>query len=230
MPRIQLETFGIHEDADGVRHLFQDLCPDGFNYVGLKGSAGLTTRKFKEPCPHAIIPSLGLRTLPTKHWQTFLRLANDPLIKAMIPTPEDSDPVYLNTEGMDGQSINYISCLERMSTPMTRSIHPLWAMSLVQVKKLLSLSNIHPLVLTGATEDDGTKVSKLMELAALSHRKLVITGTRQLILDPKVNRISSGLTRMCELGVFISLPFEHIGGEIIKRYCRRVSLLVEIKD
>lgn len=219
-----LPHFGIHQDVDGFRHLFQDLCPEGFNYVGLKGQSGMSVRKLTERCPHAIVPSLGLRNLPSRHWERFLTLIDDPLVQAMLPIPEDNGAVFLEQTGEGSMLMNALSCLERMSTPMYRSILPFWATNQRELKKYLRISNIHPVVLIGAELGDSARILKYLELAQSYPRKLIIVGSRDIALPSDVPRIETGLLKKISLAELISLPMEHIGGEIIKRYCRKQEL------
>lgn len=221
MAKQQLPHFGIHEDADGVRHLFQDLCPDGFNYVGIKGSTGMSVRKCKKVCSHAVIPTLGLRNLPDKHWYVFQQMLSDNLVKVMLPMPtQGRHSCYIGDNNFEGQIVEYLSCLERMSTPLISSVKPLWAVNLAEIKALLGLTNLHPLVLYGAKEEDSPLVARLLELSRSYPRRLVICGTDELILPKQLNRMKSSLIEVIKLSELISLPLEHIGGEIIKRYCR----------
>lgn len=151
MAKIKLPYFGIHEDSAGTKHLFQDICPDGFNYEGIRVGTKMTTRKLTDKCSHAVIPTLSLRRLPDKHWNVFQKILKDELVQVMLPTPKHSQLVYLEVESLQGKLLEVLACLERMCTPLYKSILPLSETKTEEVVSLLGLTNIHPLVLTGAT-------------------------------------------------------------------------------
>lgn len=226
MITINLPNFGIFEDSDGVRNLYQDLCPYGFNYVGVKSRSNLSVKGIKARCPHAMVPTLGLREVPAKHWKKFMTFFNDELVQAMLPLPNPSghQAVYLDQEVFGSESSAYLSCLERMSTPMQRSVIPLWTASDRAIQAHLALSNIHPLVIFGAKEGDGPRVANLLEASVCLPRKLIVVGTKKIALPKTTPRISSNLKNLVPLDQLISLPMEHIGCEIIKRYCRREKI------
>ena len=225
----QVLHYGILPDDDGIRYLYQNLTPDGFNYVGVRDNALQTARGLKFPCPHAIVPTLGFRQVSNVQWGVFEDIITDPLVAAMLPIPkQDAGAHYLIDDGTVVNFMEYLSCLENLSTPIMRSTMPIWSVNWAQFKRMITSTNIHPLVLTGAKIDDAPTVNKFLELAKVSPRTLIITGVSDLITAPDIPRIEFKLNRKINLCNLISLHMEHIGVEIIRRYCQKLPILVKV--
>jgi hypothetical protein len=222
---LQLPYFGIHEDADGIRHLHQGLTHEGFNYVGIREGHNQTTRGLKFPCSHAIVPSLGLRRVSRNQWAAFQEILTDPLVMAMLPIPkEDAGVYYLSENKAESRLKEYLTCLENLNTPMLKSVLPFWSVNLAQLKRMLYCTNLHPLVLTGAQLEDSSTVHKYLELAAVAPRKLIISGAYDLIVAPGVPKLEPSLLSKISLCDLISLHMEHLGAEVIRRYCQKTPI------
>mgnify|MGYP005988371485 CR=1 FL=1 len=72
----------------------------------------------------------------------------------------------------------------------------------------------------GATIADSELIVTLENISKSLPRKLIIAGSRDTALSEGVIRIQSNILSLLDLPELISLPLEHIGGELIKRYCQ----------
>lgn len=220
-----LTHFGIHEDSDGVRYLHQDLTHEGYNYVGVRDNHTQTTRGLAFKSSHAIVPSLGQRRISKNQWSAFQDILTDPLVEAMLPVPKtDAGVYYLSSQDQSSRLNEYLACLENLNTPMLKSVLPFWSVNLAQLKRMLNCTNIHPLVLTGVTIDDASAVHRYFELAKVAPRSLIISGVPDLITAPGIKKLNSDLLNKIDLCDLISLHMEHLGAEVIRRYCQKTPI------
>lgn len=227
----QVPHFGILEDADGIRHLYQNLCPDGFNYVGVRDNITQSARGLKFPCSHAIVATLGFRKVSSAKWSLFQELLTDPLVEAMLPIPKQGAGVhYLVDNGHTENLREYLACLENLNTPMIKSIIPFWSVNWAQFKRMINSTNIHPLILTGVNIEDAPTVNKFFELAKVSPRTLIITGADDVILAPDIPRIEFTVHHKISLCNLISLHMEHMGVEVVRRYCQKLPINRPMED
>jgi hypothetical protein len=221
--RAPLPCFGLHKSSDGVWYLHQDITLEGAQFVGLKtGNPTGTVRHLKGKCSHAIPPGAGLRAPARPHWNMFRSYMADPLVKALLPLPRAQQAYYLGTpQGLDAPVL--LRTLERLSSPVYSWVRPLWSVTDNQLKSQLTLSNLHPMVLYGATMDDSQTVQKYLELAMAHNRPLVILGSTFQVLPPGVETLETELQET-DVHCLLGLPLEQIGSFLIRRHCQQVEL------
>jgi hypothetical protein len=217
---VQLPYYGIHEDSTGISYLFQDICPYGWEFLGLKDKrSNLSVKHLKNRCPHQINVYIAQRVLSNKIWNSFLRIVNDPLVQAMLPLPNGK------TYHFDQRSINnpteWFSCLERLSSPLHTAVKPFWAETNQMVSKKLELTNIQPLVMMDLNAGDALAARRFSDLNKTCPRTLILSCTEPLVLPKSVQSLSgSRLEELISLKDLISLPLEHIGSYLVGEHCK----------
>jgi len=222
-----LSHYGVHADTDGISYLFQDLCPYGWEFFGLKDKrATRSVKHLKNQCPHQINVYLAQRVLSNKIWNSFLRIVNDPLVQAMLPLP-NGETYHFDQTSIDNPT-EWLSCLERLSSPLHTAVKPLWSETNQVLSKKLQLTNIQPLVLMDINAEDALTARRLHDLNKTCPRTLILSCTEQLVLPKSVKSIETQLESLTSLKDLISLPLEHIGSYLIAEYCKG-SLNLESK-
>jgi hypothetical protein len=214
-----LPSYGLHTNEQGITYLFQDLCPYGWEFLGLKDNrSNLSVKHLKNQCPHQINMYLAQRVLSKKVWNSFLRLVDDPLVRAMLPLPNGK------TYSFDQSSIEnpteWLSCLERLSSPLHTGVKPFWVESNQTIGRRLALTNIQPFVLMDIKAQDVLDLRRLHDLNKTCPRTLIFSCTEPLVLPPSVEVIKTELESLISLKDLISLPLEHIGSYLIAEYCK----------
>ena len=225
---VRLSYTGIHE-IDDMRWLFQGTTPSGWSFVGLRQS--IYSSRHLKTCTHEIPPILAYRGVSRKHWNDFVKLLPDPLMNAMLPLPKSAKRgtgvYYLDTAKCPNY-LDVLACLERMSSPVHCASRSWWASRPANLAQELTYTNLHPLIVHGITESDIIDVRKFATAAHSSPRTLILVGSN-LIFDSSVTVLDTGLSRKCLTGL-ISLPFEHIGSNVVTNYCRYNDIDHQIID
>ncbi|QTM65166.2 hypothetical protein D0436_23780 [Shewanella decolorationis] len=73
-------------------------------------------------------------------------------------------------------------------------------------------------------------MNKFFELAKVSPRTLVITGAEDVILAPDTPRIEFSVHHKISLCNLISLHMEHMGVEVVRRYCQKLPINRPMED
>lgn len=215
-----LPFYGIHEDS-GTAYLYQDTCPFGWEFIGLNKRSKQSVKHLKNQCSHTINVNLATRKLSNNHWNRFKSLVSDPLVQAMLPIP-NGKTYYLDQSQLDS-SANWLSCLERLSSPLHTWVKPLWSENVSGVVKQLKMTNIHPMVLTDISSSDHENALRLAKLNRTTPRTLILAGEPNLVLPPHVERITTNIESLIGLQELISLPLEHIGSYILAQHCKGVD-------
>lgn len=220
--RTALGSYGIHETDDGVAHLFQDVSPRGWNFFGIEDPSNMSVKHLRNGCSHAINPMMTKRSVAMKHWEIFAPVAEDPLVQAMLPVP-NGKTYYLPSPSLPNH-VEWLSCLERMNSPLHTWVRPFWSVPLKKICSQLSLTNIHPIVLTGLKMGDIELATRLVEAARQYDRTLILCLDDNLVLPTSVEKIDTKIHLNTDLSSLIKLPLEHIGASIVSRHCRGEEL------
>lgn len=228
--RKELTYSGIHTLDNDFRYLFQPTCPEGWSFVGIKSGSGYTTRGLKT-CTHEIPLPLAFRPVSRRHWDTFKRLFNDPLVQAMLPVPKDGKAgtgvYYLNTAKCPGY-VALLAVLERMSSPLHRGLRSWWSCRSSSLFKEMGYTNVHPLMIHNLRSSDVVSARQLAMDAATQPRTVMLLG-EEMILGNEVTEIHTELHNLA-LEDLIALPWEHIGANVIVNYCRFNSLDAVVQE
>lgn len=213
-----LPFYGIHTLDNGVSYLFQDLQPFGWEFIGLGQKTKQSVKHLRNQCSHNVNVYLGANKPSKKHWETFIKLMDDPLVQAMLPVP-NGKTYFLDQYSLD-DAIHWLACLERLSSPLHSQVKPLWSSSLKVITADMKRSNIHPMVLTDVSLDDNQTVKRLNDLGKSTPRTVIFSGDSDLIVPKDIERIETSIQSRISLNDLISLPMEHIGAYIIAQHCR----------
>ncbi len=102
-------------------------------------------------------------------------------------------------------------------------MQPFWKMELKRVQRELATTNILPLVLTQAAPKHTSDVEALAKLTPYEPRRLIVTGSPDVVVPKPMKRIETDITRI-PLEDLAQLPMEILGAAIIRRHCRREPL------
>lgn len=215
-----LPYYGIHSD-NGISYLYQDTCPLGWEFIGLAKRSSQTVKHLKNQCSHTVNVNLATRKLSNNHWNKFKSLVSDPLVQAMLPIPNGH--TYFFDQSQLTDSTHWLSCLERLSSPLHAWVRPLWSESPNVVMRQLKMTNIHPMVLTDIGSNEHETALRLAEANKTTPRTLILSGESNLILPKHVKKLTTNLDSLMVLQELISLPLEHIGSYIIAQHCKGVN-------
>ncbi|WP_353640790.1 hypothetical protein [Mesorhizobium sp. WSM2239] len=181
----------------------------------IQGEKVQTAFDFEIPCPFDQNKDPGDHRIDLRIECDPSRFPADPLIDAMSPIPRDTgEPAAFLTQ----QDLSIIlATLARMSTPSKLPIAPFWSLKPDKIVRLLELTNVQPLVLTGVRATNKSAVDQILEAVPYLPRKLVLQGEQTLILRPEARRISTALGDLNPAD-FVSLPWEAYGAHLLKRH------------
>ena len=215
--RPQLNAFGLHRSKADVWYLFQDLNPTGYDFRGKNSVSGLYTNKITGDCSHAMNIYQRNRSVPKRHNKLFKRIACDPLVQAMSPLPYEtkSQKIYrFESTSLMLPSL-WLRTLERMSSPLYSHVLSVHDLKLSYVAKALTVTNLHPFVVHGLTEQHTEIVEELLYLAKKNDRTLI------LLSDVEIEGVPTSKTQLpdlLKLNDLVILPLEHIGVRVLDKY------------
>tara|TARA_X000001388_G_scaffold52616_3_gene38330 strand:- start:2496 stop:3182 length:687 start_codon:yes stop_codon:yes gene_type:complete len=212
-----LGYYGIHDD-DGVSYLYQDVCPYGWEFIGLNRKSNLTVKHLKNQCSHNINVNLATRELSKIHLRKFNRVVTDPLVQTMLPIPNGK--TYFLDETKLPEAANWLACLERLNSPLHTWVKPLFAVNKGHAAKHLGMTNIHPMVFVDLTPHDSDTVLRLATIAKTSPRTVIFCGDPKIVIPKHIERLETNLSSLTTLQDLISLPLEHLGSYVLSKYCK----------
>jgi hypothetical protein len=217
---IPVPNFGVHT-SEGVSFLHQGSAAT--NFVGLKRKS-----------PFVVMQSSGMRfcnhrfpvaaPIPDRtHWDAFLPLLEDPLVKAMLPVPHEAGDRSVYVVDPSDELRLYLVALSTMSSPINKAVLPLWMMDARRFRSEMAHTNVQPLVLTQATTTHQKAINELVELSAYQPRTLIITGAKDVVVPAPMKRITTKILHF-PLEDLIQLPLGTLGMALLRRWARREAL------
>ncbi|RWB08733.1 MAG: hypothetical protein EOQ39_19030 [Mesorhizobium sp.] len=159
-------------------------------------------RRHAFTCPHDI--SLG---------QTVSReLPDDPLVNAFLPIPKDLGEKALFV-GDTVANKTLVNELLRLSSPKATTLVPLWMYRPEVFTTLLNLTNLQPLVVFGYRNELQMALSKLLEAAMFSPRRLIFMGPQWTVLRQEAERVHTSV----QIEHVDHLPLEQIGAARLRQ-------------
>lgn len=211
--------YGIHWDAENtVAYLEQGR--GSANAIGLKKKSGFVVKlpSGKKHCNHQI--PIAAPVPADQHWDYFMTLQEDPLMRAMLPIPKADAGCFFITEGPNVQRT--LVLLSKLSSPIYPIIVPIWAMTLQAVLSELQTTNLQPFVLHGVEAKNSEMVKQIAEAAAYLPRRVIFVGAADVVLPPLVKRITTKLTSDAySLDDLTMLPWEQLGATVVRKFMRR---------
>lgn len=214
--------YGLHADGR-VTWLVQGS--SGSNFIGLKGQCPFDPPK-GIVCNHRIPTAAPLPAEP--QWNLFRTLAeNNPLIQAALPIPQPlENRVHLVQE--DPNSLLVLLALSRLSSPINNIIHPHWLLNKARLRQEMTATNVQPLILTGFTSTDQTRLTNIASTAVGAPRTVICVGDSTLGLRGAMRR--SQLPPQEHLEDLIRLPLESLGAFMMRRYCRGEDIFSRLES
>lgn len=209
--------YGIHWDRN-IAFLMQGR--SGTNAIGLRERVPFTVQlpSRKKHCNHQV--PLAAPVPNDYHWDYFLQLLEDPLVRAMLPIPKkDAGTFYLVDDKGDLTTI--LVLLSKMSSPIHNVVVPLWMSNLQAVVEQMQSTNIQPLVYTGIEPKHSELVSQVAKVAPQLPSKVIFSGSGDVIVPPTLKRVTTELnTSKFDLTDLIALPWESLGATVVRKFMR----------
>lgn len=203
-----VDHFGLHFTPSGVGLLVQENSVT--NALDLEVDIPVEIRRgyWDIRCPHNIDLSEALDA----------PLPSDPLIDHMLPVPKvgTPEPTFLVD---DEPTRKVVHQLMRMSSISGKSqMFPMWAREAVYFSRLLSLTNVTPLVLYGYQGTQHKKLNLIIEASIYLPRKLIV-------LLPPLPLMAKGtkLTTSLDPTELATLPLEKIGAHHLRQVMLRAA-------
>lgn len=223
--KIEVPSYGIHWSAEGVAYLHQGR--NALNFLSLKAPSPFVVVPSRRAACNHLFPVSAAVPDPV-HWRQFQALARDPLVTAMLPIPKaDGEAGVFVMEDTNSELILTLLTLSRMSSPIQSIVRPIWHFSPNDITTELERTNVQPLVLTQATPKHQRVIDAIVEQAHYLPRRVVITGTYDLVARRPAQRLKTGLLPGSE-GAIVSLPLESLGVAALRRYARREDILSDL--
>jgi hypothetical protein len=207
MAKIRKPNFGIHWQ-DGVAFLHQTADPEKSapNMLGLKMVSPFIVQPMQRNiiCNHNM-PMTVSRAAP-EHWVQFLRLCDDPFVKAMLPIPKEG---YDELRFFNVSSL-YLTLLSKTSSPTLPVVYPIDTVTTAWLTDQLTHTNVQPICLRGVTDSNRALVDQYAKLAADKPRTIVFAGE-----GGAPSRISQS-----NVEDLIFLPWEMLGANVVRLYMK----------
>lgn len=200
---IQVAHYGLHWMEGDIALLVQRDRVDHILGVNMDFDVKVVPpRKHTFGCPHDIqLGSTNDSELP-----------DDPLVQAFLPIPKQLGEKALFVEDtVDNKRL--VHELLRLSSPTASAgMVPLWMYRSEVQAVLLNLTNIQPLVVFGYRPELQMSLSKLLEAAMFSPRRLIFMGPQWTVLRQEAERIKTTVTH----NDVAYLPLEQIGASYLR--------------
>jgi hypothetical protein len=191
---------GIHWAEGDIAFLLQAGTPQ----TALDFGVACPFPPSKKPCEHRIDLSLPS---PDREFP------DHQLVDAMSPVPRSD--TYRIPFVTAGEGKLWLATLARMSSPTGVPIRPMWALTSKDIFQELEKTNVQPLVLVDVHVSERKKLDQVVAAAPYLPRKLVLEGTRDVILPPGTDRIGVPDSHLIDV---LSLPWEAYGAQLLRRH------------
>ena len=126
MSLITVPHYGVVWDEDGIPWILQGR--GSTNGAGLAKKSPYEVRlpSGKRHCNHQIPTATPVPN--DYHWNYFLQLLGDPLVRAMLPLPKKDGGVYYVADDSDSLTLLLVM-LSTMSSPIYNVVLPMWMMT-----------------------------------------------------------------------------------------------------
>ncbi len=210
--------YGIHWDEDGLAWLQQGR--GGTNAWGVKEKSSFSVKLPNRSvhCNHMV--QLASAVPNDHHWNTFVQLLDDPLVRAFLPTPKQDGGVYF-LESMGPNEHLILIMLSKLSSPIYNVVAPMWTMTPSTIIEQLQQTNIQPFVVTDLKPKDSETIGQLSRAAVYHPRKLIMVGSSDVVINANIRRVKTKLHTDHNLGDLVSLPWESLGASIVRLFMRR---------
>ncbi|CCV12883.1 hypothetical protein [Mesorhizobium sp. STM 4661] len=201
---IQVAHYGLHWIEGDIALLVQQDRVDHILGVQMDFEIKVTPpRRHAFTCPHDIFLDQVLDGA----------LPDDPLVNAFLPIPKVLGEKALFVEDTVANK-TLVHELLRLSHPRaSAAMAALWMYRSEVFSTLLNLTNLQPLVVFGYRQELQMALSKLLEAAMFSPRRLIFMGPQWTVLRQEAERVHS----LVQIEHVAHLPLEQIGAGVLRK-------------
>lgn len=214
MKKLQVDHYGVHQAPNGLTFLLQE---DEQNSRGLNVQSNLKVRTYRSAAPtHSI--NLVFDGLSSADDRALLNwLESDKLGKLLLPNPDNAGTVVFVADEHHIPAQNFV-----VSTRLTSATKPpvtvAWLMTLAEARLQARLTNVQPYIIYGVTPKWMNEMGdKVVELFQLGTRPLILVGSSDVVLPPKVRRLRGTAFRKVAEKNF---DLKKIGGHFLRERMR----------
>ncbi len=213
--QLQVSHYGIH-NHEGVAYLHQGRAAT--NFIGLRSQSPFDVQTMKKrACPHLI--NTAAPVPDRAHWELFLRLFRDPLVRELLPVPKEYGDLVPYVNDPNNDLAMTLVILSRMGSPIYPVVQPINQLVVKTVLEELSTTNVTPLIITDVQQDDYKLMLDIATEARTLPRKLLFTGCHTLPILKPLARLDTQIRDYDEL-VLAAMPMETIGAAVLRKYAR----------
>jgi hypothetical protein len=188
--------YGLHVSG-GIPFLIEKIRTQNLISAQLYSPYELQVKPRHAPCPHHI---------DLKPWP---EVDLPPLARAFLPIPRAAGQKAVWVHDPN-QSLD-VATLCRLSSPALQIPRPIWWREAGQLQRCYTITNLGPVVWTGAGIHQTERANHHIELGKALNRQVVIVSTDKLPLFDDVEQLD-----LCSLDA--SLPLEQIGAGFLHRH------------
>lgn len=216
-----VSNFGVHWATGGIAFLHQTR--GALNALGLhERSPFLVKPEHRMACNHMIaLNAMNPSRVHLTQLETLLRHNN--LVRFMLPLPKltgDKGVARLAWAAFPEEWHTELTLLSKLSSPIRVPIFPVNGHSPSRLLAELGMTNVQPMVVTHITTQHMEIISKLLARAATAPRKLLLVAREDVPL-PGVPLTHGRDFAAAPKDELIALPWETLGGVIVRAYMRR---------
>lgn len=182
---IHFDRYGLHRIEGDIALLVQQGSVDHALGIGMEFK--VRVRKTRA-CTHKID-----LTAAEDH-DILHRFRDDPLFRAMLPVPRDEyeRPIFLE-DTVENKML--VQRLGDLSSPGSFSIlFPFWMARPEKLFLILQETNVQPLALHSPRIEHSVQISRILDAALHSNRRLILLGSPYTPLGSKAERVVSDVT------------------------------------
>lgn len=205
-----LHQFGLHE-LEGVKYLVQNR-RECFNFIGLKDNPKVSVAAPAGMlCPHRFTPQPRLNDEGLDHlnWVSGAQFVN-----LFLPKPRPGRLVFVHSRhhGLNelAKEAAKLSCMQGIVTS------PIWGMTTRAVMKASTLSNISPIVLTGARFEHTPIVTTLKQIAESGTRPIIVVGSKDVLVPKDVEQVEVAHPVEIALRKLATMNMPALGWEVLR--------------
>lgn len=212
-----IPCYGVHWAPSGLAFLQQGR--GGTNAFGYRERSPFVVKlpSRKRHCNHQI--PLATPVPNDYHWDYFLRVSTDPVVRTMLPIPK-IEPGGAYIEDNDGSLTLHLIALSRMSSPIYSAVVPMWQVTRQGMMDELVQTNVQPFVITGCEPKHSSLIQELAAASLYNPRMLVFVGRSDVVLSQNIRRIKPTILKQLPIEEFSGLPWEAIGATVCRKYMR----------
>lgn len=173
---IHLDHYGLHWVEGDIALLVQQDRVDHVLGIPMEFPVEVKTFRRGLTCPHNI----------PLEFAEYHDLPSDELVRAMLPLPKPEGGLSLFVEDTP-ENWKYVVQLQKLSS--SKQQFPLWSCQPDVAGPMLQLTNLAPLIVFGYNEYNQITLSRLIQMAHHSPRRLIFLGPKNAVLRPEIKRI-----------------------------------------